>query len=143
MTSVLAATTGNTPLAFIELGVAAIGLAILARIADRIGIPPIPLYLLAGLAIGNGGFVTFDVSADFISRAADIGVLLLLLTLGLEYTGEELRAGLRSGAVVGLADAALNFVPGFVCGLLLGWEPVDRRPAGARRGSARRVSCRR
>jgi CPA2 family monovalent cation:H+ antiporter-2 len=47
-----------------------------------------------------------------------------LLTLGLEYTGDELRAGLRSGAVVGLADAALNFVPGFACGLLLGWEPV-------------------
>ena len=124
MTSVLAATTGNTPLAFIELGVVAIGLAVLARLADRLGIPPIPLYLLAGLAVGNGGFVTFDVSEEFISRASDIGVLLLLLTLGLEYTGDELKAGLRSGAVVGLADAALNFLPGFACGLLLGWEPV-------------------
>jgi CPA2 family monovalent cation:H+ antiporter-2 len=124
VTSVLAATTGNTPLAFIELGVVAIGLAVLARVADRIGIPPVPLYLLAGLAIGNGGFVTFDVSTDFIARAADIGVLLLLLTLGLEYTGDELRAGLRSGALAGVVDAVLNFVPGFACGLLLGWDVV-------------------
>jgi CPA2 family monovalent cation:H+ antiporter-2 len=122
--SVLAATTGNTPLAFIELGVVAIGLALLARLADRLGIPPVPLYLLAGLAVGDGGFVTFDVSEDFISRASDIGVLLLLLTLGLEYTGDELKAGLRSGAVTGIADAVLNFLPGFACGLLLGWEVV-------------------
>ncbi|HEX2381488.1 MAG TPA: cation:proton antiporter [Acidimicrobiales bacterium] len=124
MISVLAATTGNTPLAFIELGVVAIGLALLARLADRLGIPPVPLYLLAGLAVGDGGFVTFDVSEDFISRASDIGVLLLLLTLGLEYTGDELKAGLRSGAVTGIADAVLNFLPGFACGLLLGWEVV-------------------
>jgi CPA2 family monovalent cation:H+ antiporter-2 len=124
VTSVLAATTENTPLAFVELGAVAIGLAVLARVADRLGIPAIPLYLLAGLAIGNGGFVTFEVSTDFISRAADIGVLLLLLTLGLEYTGDELKAGLRSGAVTGITDAALNFAPGFACGLLLGWDVV-------------------
>ncbi len=124
MTSVVAATTGNTPLAFVELGAVAIGLAVLARLADRLGIPAVPLYLLAGLAIGNGGFVTLDVSTDFISRAADIGVLLLLLTLGLEYTGDELTAGLRSGARIGIIDAALNFAPGFAAGLLLGWDVV-------------------
>ena len=124
MISVLAATSENTALAFIELGAVAIGLALLARIADRVGIPPIPLYLLAGLAVGNGGFVSFDVSADFISRASDIGVLLLLLTLGLEYTGDELKAGLRSGALIGAGDAVLNFVPGFACGLLLGWNLI-------------------
>ena len=124
MIHVVGATTGNTPLAFIELGVVAIGLAVLARVADRLGIPPIPLYLLAGLAVGNGGFVSFDVSEDFISRASDIGVLLLLLTLGLEYTGDELKAGLRSGALSELVDAALNFAPGFAVGLLLGWDVV-------------------
>ena len=140
MISVLAATTGNTPLAFIELGVVAIGLAVLARLADRLGIPPVPLYLLAGLAVGDGGFVTFDVSEDFISRASDIGVLLLLLTLGLEYTGDELKAGLRSGAVTGIADAALNFLPGFAwdCSWAGRWSP--RSCSAARRGSAHRAS---
>src|SRR5262249_51167862 len=72
----------------------------------------------------NGGFVSFDVSEDFVSRASDIGVLLLLLTLGLEYTGDELKAGLRSGALSELVDAALNFAPGFAVGLLLGWDVV-------------------
>ncbi|MGH9023323.1 MAG: cation:proton antiporter [Acidimicrobiia bacterium] len=91
----------------------------------RDGITAIPLYLLAGLAIGEGGVAPLAVSAEFISVTAEIGVLLLLLTLGLEYTGEELRHGLRSGLVPGLADAAANFVPGFAVSLLLGWEATS------------------
>jgi CPA2 family monovalent cation:H+ antiporter-2 len=51
-------------------------------------------------------------------------VLLLLLALGLEYTGDELRNGLRTGAPAGVADALLNFAPGLACGLLLGWELI-------------------
>jgi monovalent cation:H+ antiporter-2, CPA2 family len=117
----LAATSSDTPLAFIELGAVAVGLSILARFANRLGIPAIPLYLLAGLTIGNGGIAELDVSSTFISQAADIGVLLLLLTLGLEYTGDELKTGLRTGAATGAVDALLNFAPGFACGLLLQW----------------------
>ena len=40
---------------FIEVGAATIGLAILARDASRFSVSSIPLYLLAGLAFGNGG----------------------------------------------------------------------------------------
>lgn len=98
-----------------------LALSLLARLASRIGIPSVPLYLLAGLAVGKGGIAPLDISADFISIAAEIGVLLLLLTLGLEYTAHELRRGLRSGARSGLIDALANFTPGFVVGLLLGW----------------------
>ncbi len=122
--TLLGATAGNAPVAFIELGAVAIVLAALARLAGRLGIPAIPFYLVAGLAVGEGGIAPLDVSADFISLAAQIGVLLLLLALGLEYTGDELRAGLRTGGPAGLADAPLNFVPGLACGLLLGWDLI-------------------
>ncbi len=117
-----AAAGGDTALAFIELGAVAIGLAILARLSGRWGITAIPFYLLAGLAVGEGGFAPLDISADFIGQAANIGVLLLLLTLGLEYSPDELRQGLRTGVVPGVVDAAANFTPGFVAALLLGWE---------------------
>ena len=122
--SVLAATGGDAAVAFIEIGAVALVLSVLARLAGRLGITAIPFYLLAGLAVGEGGVAPLDVSADFISLTAEIGVLLLLLALGLEYTGEELRAGLRSGMVPGVADAALNFLPGFLAGLLLGWSTL-------------------
>src|SRR2546422_1270742 len=44
--------------------------------------------------------------------------------LGLEYTGEELKENLRSGFPAGIADLALNFPPGLIAGLLLGWKPL-------------------
>jgi len=119
----LAAAGGDAPLAFIEIGAVALVLSALARLAGRLGITAIPFYLVAGLAVGKGGIAPLDVSADFIALAAQIGVLLLLLTLGLEYTGDDLRHGLRTGVLPGVVDAGANFVPGFLAGLLLGWEP--------------------
>ena len=107
---------------FIELGAAIVGLAILARFASRWGFSPIPLYLLAGVAFGNGGLAPLNVSQGFIHTGAEIGVLLLLFMLGLEYTGNELKASLRAGVSAGLADFALNFPPGFIAGLLLKWH---------------------
>ncbi|WP_436793437.1 cation:proton antiporter [Actinospongicola halichondriae] len=122
MIALLAAAGGDAALAFVEIGAVALALALLSRLAGRMGITAIPLYLLAGLAVGEGGVATLDVSEDFISLAAQIGVLLLLFTLGLEYSGEELQSGLRTGAVPGIIDAVANFVPGLGLGLLLGWE---------------------
>ena len=108
----IAAGSSETALAFIEIGAVVVALAILARIAARVGITAVPLYLVAGLLVGEGGIVTLDVSEEFISLAADIGVLLLLLALGLEYTDAELRAGLRTGVRPGLVDFMANALPG-------------------------------
>lgn len=122
MTVVVATAGGDASLAFIEIGAVALALSVLARLAGRLGITAIPLYLLAGLVVGEGGIAPLDVSADFIQLAGEIGVLLLLLTLGLEYSGVELRHGLRTGIVPGAVDAVANFTPGFLAGLVLGWE---------------------
>jgi CPA2 family monovalent cation:H+ antiporter-2 len=118
---VLAATSGHA-LAFVELGAIFFGLAILARLADRLGLSPVPFYLLAGVAFGEGGLVKPAFSEDFIVRAGDIGVVLLLLMLGLEYTGAELRHALRSGRVAGAVDFLANFTPGVLAGVVLGWN---------------------
>lgn len=118
----LAAASAEASVAFIEIGSVALVLAALARLATRVGITPIPFYIMAGLAVGQGGLVPLNVSEDFIELVGEIGVLLLLLTLGLEYTSNELRQGLRTGGVPGIVDAAFNFTPGFLAGLLLGWS---------------------
>lgn len=115
---------GGTSLLFIELGAAIVGLAILARLASRFGFSTIPLYLLAGLAFGNGGLAPLNLSQEFIHVGAEIGVLLLLFMLGLEYTGEQLKHHLRTGLPAGVVDLALNFPPGVIAGLLLGWRPL-------------------
>jgi CPA2 family monovalent cation:H+ antiporter-2 len=108
----------------IELGLVVIGLAILARIASRWGFSAIPLYLLAGLAFGKGGLAPLNFSAGFTHLGAEIGVLLLLFMLGLEYTGVELVANLRSALPAAIVDFGLNFTPGLLAGLLLKWTPL-------------------
>ncbi|HYH28524.1 MAG TPA: cation:proton antiporter [Actinomycetota bacterium] len=115
----------SSGLFFIELGVIVLGLAILARLAARIGLSPIPLYLLAGLAFGKGGLLPVVTAEDFIEIGAEIGVILLLLMLGLEYSAEELTATLRGSARPGLLDLVLSFSPGFAFALILGWSPLS------------------
>jgi CPA2 family monovalent cation:H+ antiporter-2 len=121
---VIAAGSAETARAFIEIGGVVLALAFLGRVAGRLGISAVPFYLLAGLAVGDGGLFNLDLTEDFISMAAEIGVLLLLLALGLEYDQDELRDGLRTGVRPGLFDMAANALPGVAFGLLLGWTPL-------------------
>jgi len=107
---------------FIELGGLAVGLAILARIARRLRLSSISLFLIAGLAFGKGGIAPLNLSKDFMHLGAEIGVLLLLFMLGLEYSGEQLTGSLRKGIGGAGIDLLLNFPPGFIAGLLLGWS---------------------
>jgi len=120
----IAAGSSDAALAFVEIGALVLGLALLSRVAGRFGISAIPLYLLAGLSLGEGGFVQLDVSLEFFEIAAEIGVLLLLFALGLEYSEGELRSGLRSGLASGVVDMLLNATPGVAYGLLMGWDPL-------------------
>jgi monovalent cation:H+ antiporter-2, CPA2 family len=108
----------------LELGGVILGLGILGRLAGRFGLSAIPLYLLGGLALGEGGLLPVVTAHEFIEVGAEIGVILLLLLLGLEYSAGELLATLRAAAPTGLADLVLNFTPGLAAGLLLGWSPL-------------------
>lgn len=112
------------PAFLLELGGIVVGLAVLARVAARWQLPASPLFLLAGLAFGKGGVLPLITAGEFVSLGAEIGVILLLFMLGLEYSAAELTSGLRRHAPAGVADVALNFTPGFIAGLLLGWGPV-------------------
>lgn len=122
MTPLLAAVGSETATAFIEIGLLALALSALARLASALGITAVPFYLVAGLALGEGGLVDLSVSEDFVALGAEIGVLLLLLALGLEYTGAELRQGLQTSFVPGVVDSVANALPGVAAGLLLGWS---------------------
>ncbi|WP_433578306.1 cation:proton antiporter [Nocardia brasiliensis] len=110
----------GTAVALIQLGAVFFGLGVLGRIAARIGLSPIPLYLLGGLVFGTGGLVELHQVDEFIHLASEIGVVLLLLLLGLEYTAAELVTGMRRSWPAGLLDIALNATPGVIVALGLG-----------------------
>ena len=114
----------ETTLLLIEVGALLLGMSLLGRLALAFGISPIPFYLVLGLAFGEGGFIALDASEEFFQTGAEIGVILLLALLGLEYTASELFGSLKSARTAGLIDAALNALPGAALALLLGWGPV-------------------
>ncbi|MEM8618516.1 MAG: cation:proton antiporter [Actinomycetota bacterium] len=120
----IAAGSAEVALAFVEIGAVTLGLAVLARFAGWLGLTAVPFYLIAGLGLGEGGVSQLEDSIEFIEIASELGVLLLLFTLGLEYSESELRSGLRTGMRPGTLDMALNALPGVALGLLLGWEPL-------------------
>jgi monovalent cation:H+ antiporter-2, CPA2 family len=114
----------QTALELIELGAVFFALGLLGRLAGRIGLSPIPLYLLGGLFFGTGGVVPLHGIEDFTAIAGEVGVVLLLLLLGLEYSATELIDGMRRSWTAGLLDIVLNAAPGVAVALILGWGPV-------------------
>jgi len=114
----------ETTLLLIEVGALLLGMSLLGRLALAIGFSPIPFYLLLGLAFGEGGFIPLDASEEFFEVGSEIGIILLLAILGLEYTAPELFESLKSARTAGIVDAVLNALPGAALALLLGWGPV-------------------
>lgn len=104
----------------LELGVIFTVLTILGTAARRFALSPIPLYLLAGLALGNGGIAPVPAAGQFVSTGATIGVVLLLLTLGLEFSIGEFAASMRRHLPSAGVDLILNATPGAIAGWLLG-----------------------
>ncbi|MFY9915383.1 MAG: cation:proton antiporter [Nocardioidaceae bacterium] len=115
----------HTSLALLlELGIILVALSILGAFARTFGVPPIPLYLLAGLALGNGGIAPVAAASEFVRTGAAIGVVLLLLTLGLEFSTSEFTDSVRRHVPSGLLDLGANAAPGAITGWLLGLDAV-------------------
>lgn len=116
-----AGVTAETSLTLAEIGGSMLILGILAFLAARLKFSVVPLYLMVGLALGEGGVIPLSLSEDFLNTGAQIGAILLLLLLGLEYSAYDLAKAFSERRSAGLIDFLLNALPGFVIGLLLGW----------------------
>jgi CPA2 family monovalent cation:H+ antiporter-2 len=108
----------------LELGAVILGLAVLARAAAKFDLPTVPLYLLSGLAFGEGGIVPLVTTRVFVETGAEIGLILVLFVLGLEHSSRDLLATARASAAPGAVDLVLNMAPGVLVGLILGWGPL-------------------
>ena len=119
--SVRAASTEESTALYLEFGFLLVVLGLLSRLAHRFGFSPVPFYLLGGLILGSGGIVDIDPQDTLIPALAELGVILLLLLLGLEYSGRELVDHARRQIGPGTVDLVLNATPGVALALILGW----------------------
>ncbi|MFF3289580.1 cation:proton antiporter [Streptomyces sp. NPDC003023] len=104
------------------MGGAFLAAAVLARFGRRIGLPTIPLFILAGILLGphTPGVVLLSDPHDLEMLSA-LGLVLLLFYLGLEFHLDDLKAGGRRMALAGGAYLALNVGAGLAFGFALGW----------------------
>ncbi|MBB6416184.1 cation:proton antiporter [Streptomyces sp. AK010] len=115
----------HTPTALLlELGVILAALSVLGALARRFALSPVPLYLLAGLALGEGGLAPVPAAREFVDTGASIGVILLLLILGLDFTVREFTTSLRRHRPSAALDLVLNAAPGAAAGWLLDLDAV-------------------
>ncbi|MFI7315926.1 cation:proton antiporter [Streptomyces venezuelae] len=104
------------------MGGAFLAAAVLARLGGRIGLPTIPLFILAGILLGphTPGVVLVSDPHDLEMLSA-LGLVLLLFYLGLEFHMDDLKTGGRKMAVAGGTYLALNVGAGLGFGFALGW----------------------
>jgi hypothetical protein len=126
---VVPAATANEEIStiFLEFGLLILGLGIIARLARRWEISAVPFYLLAGLLFGEGGLSVVDSSDALVPTLAELGVILLLLLLGLEYSGDELVQTAQRQSRSGVIDLIANSVPGALVGFAFGCFGPCRR----------------
>lgn len=97
------------------------GALIFGYITHRLGLSPIVGYLLAGVVIGPNT-PGFNANAELAEQLAEVGVILLMFGVGLQFRVEELLAVRRvaiPGAIAGIASATLL---GAAAARVLGWD---------------------
>ncbi|MEU4260636.1 cation:proton antiporter [Streptomyces argenteolus] len=108
------------------MGGAFLAAAVLARVGGRIGLPTIPLFILAGILLGphTPGVVLVDDPHELEMLSA-LGLVLLLFYLGLEFHVDDLKAGGRKMVLAGTVYLILNVGAGLGFGFLLGWGNAE------------------
>jgi CPA2 family monovalent cation:H+ antiporter-2 len=92
-------------------------------VLSRLRLPPVIGYLLSGILLGPHVLGSLSGSDATISSLAEIGVLLLMFTLGLEFDTRYFLRIRRVALGGGLLQILLTLLAAVLAGLALGWPP--------------------
>jgi len=109
-----------------DLAVVLLAAGAAALLCDRLRQPKVVGYILAGLILGpHTPPFSFIKDESAIRTLADLGVIFLMFSLGLEFNFRRLRnAGMTAG-VTGVLDVTVMVWLGYLLGRGLGWSPVE------------------
>jgi len=106
----------------LAMGGAFLAAAFLARLGRRVGLPTIPLFMLAGILLGpHTPGVVLVKDAHELEMLSALGLVLLLFYLGLEFQVSDLNKGGRRLLATGGVYLLLNVGAGLGFGFVLGW----------------------
>ncbi len=105
---------------FSEFLVVLMAATVVAFLCERLRVPAVIGFLLAGALIGPKGFgILSDLQDIYI--LAELGMIFLMLTIGLEFSFDRLRGLAKLSFVGGFAQIALTILISIVFARLVGW----------------------
>lgn len=108
---------------FRSLGWIVVAAAIFAVIAQRIRLPSIVAYLLAGLVLGPlTGLIQIS---DAIELISELGIVLLLFLVGLELSFDKIRDVGKVAIVAGLGQVVFTAAGGYLACWILGFDVMS------------------
>lgn len=122
----------HLPVLIADLGLILAAGGITTLIFKRIKQPLVLGYILAGLLVGpHFKFVPTVSDQANITIWAEIGVIFLLFSLGLEFSFKKLVKVGGSSSITALVEIIGMSVIGFIAGYLMGWKTMDSIFLGA------------
>ncbi|MFC4242365.1 cation:proton antiporter [Gryllotalpicola reticulitermitis] len=106
----------------ITLGVLFVLAYVLGRLARKVGLPAIPVYMVIGLlASPHTKIFPLDFDPANINLIAVFGLVLLLFSLGLEFDQDEFFGNVGKLIISGGSYVAINLGVGIAFGFFVGW----------------------
>jgi monovalent cation:H+ antiporter-2, CPA2 family len=111
----------------VVLGVAAVTTVVFQRLHQ----PVVLGYILAGFIVGPNVPVPLVADREIVQTLSELGVILLMFSLGLEFSlGKLFKLGPTAG-LTALLQSSLMVWLGFISGQLFGWSTVESLFCGA------------
>ena len=105
--------------------------AVTTALFQRLHLPIVLAYVVAGVIIGPHVPVPLVASSETVGVLSELGVILLMFALGLEFSlGKLLRVG-PTAAVTAIVQSSIMMWLGYLVGRTFGWTPLESVFAGA------------
>ena len=116
----------HLPVLITDLGLILAAAGIITLLFKRIKQPLVLGYILAGLLVGpHVEFLPTVTDKASIHIWAEIGVIFLLFSLGLEFSFKKLVKVGGSASITAIVEVVFMLIIGFVAGKAMGWATMD------------------
>ncbi|MCU0648064.1 MAG: cation:proton antiporter [Gemmatimonadaceae bacterium] len=105
--------------------------AVTTVLAQRLKLPVVFGYLVAGLLVGPHLPFPLVATVDTVQTLAELGVILLMFALGLEFRLRRVASVAATSGLPALAETSVMFALGYGVAAAFGWSVAERIVAGA------------
>jgi len=105
-----------------DLAVVLCAAGVTSLLFHRLRLPVVLGYLLAGMLVGPHVPITPVADVESVRRLSELGVILLMFSIGLEFSIKKLIDLGSSATLIAVVEVAVVCWLGYVCGRAFGWS---------------------